>query len=459
MNKLIGDKAFYKRILALMIPIAIQNGITNFVNMLDNVMVGRLGSGPMSGVSIANQMLMIYNFCLLGVVAGAGIFGAQFVGREDYKNFKSSLRFRLYLSLVVSVAAATVLLTAGGSLTNLFLKGEGSKAEADMIFNSAKGYISVIVFGFLPYSVSMSYTGALRETGDTKSPMRASFLAVFVNLILNYLLIFGNLGLPKLGVKGAALATVISRFAEMFYLVIKAHFVSRNVYFVGVFKTLKVPLKLGAMITKKSVPLMFNEMLWGSSFAFLTQSYSLKGLSVVAATNICNTFWEVFGVSFIAAGVTVSIVVGQQLGAGEHKTAKETAYKMICFSFFIGVLAGGLYAAAARFIPLLYNVSGEIRDMAFYLILIEAVLMPFDSLVQACYFAVRSGGKVWLTTVFDSGFAMLVIVPIAFILARFTSMSIYEIYFLSKGAVIIKCILGVLLIRSNTWINTLGKDL
>ena len=459
MNKLIGDKAFYKRILALMIPIAIQNGITNFVGMLDNVMVGRLGSGPMSGVSIANQMLLIYNFCLLGVVAGAGIFGAQFVGREDYKNFKNSLRFRIYLSLVVSIAAATILLTMGGSITNLFLKGDGNKTEAELMLKSAKDYISIIVFGFLPYAVSMSYTGALRETGDTKSPMRASFLAVFVNLVLNYLLIFGHFGLPRLGIKGAALATVISRFSEMFYLVIKAHFVSRSEYFKGAYKTLKVPIKLGFMVTRKSVPLMLNEMLWGSSFAFLSQSYSLKGLPVVAATSICNTFWEVFGVSFIAAGVTVSIVVGQQLGAGEHKTAKETAYKMITFSFFIGILAGGLYAAASRFIPLLYNVSNEIRDMAFYLMLIEAALMPFDSLVQSCYFAVRSGGKVWLTTAFDSGFAMLVIVPIAFILARFTNMSIYQIYFLSKGAVIIKCILGVLLIRTNTWINTLGKDL
>ena len=442
-----------------MIPILIQNGITNFVNMLDNVMVGRLGSGPMSGVSIANQLIFIYNLCIFGAVSGAGIFGAQFIGRKDYKNYRNTFRFKLVFSLAVTLIGVAVLLIYGGDITKLFLKGEGEKSQAALMLGSSVSYLKIIVIGFFPFAVSQSYSSALREIDKAKEPMIASFMAVFVNLVFNYILIFGHFGFPKLGVKGAAIATVLSRFVEMGYLIIRTHFGKETKeVFKGTFKSFKIPPRLIADILKMGLPLMVNETLYATSYALIAQSYSLRGLSVVAASNICNTFWEVFAVAFIASGVSVGIIVGQQLGAGDMEKAEGSAYKLIFFSFLIGVLTCAMFAATSKFIPMFYNTSPEIRRMATNLILLDAVLMPFDATVHACYSTIRSGGRVYITFAFDSGFAMLIIFPAAFVLARYTNLSIYWVYMLSRGVVIIKSIVGLILVKSKIWMKTLGKD-
>lgn len=457
MSKLIGDRKFYRYVLALMIPIFIQNGITNFVNMLDNVMVGRLGNAPMSGVAIANQLIFIYNLCIFGAVAGAGIFGAQFFGRKDFNNFRSTLRFKIVFIAFVTFVGAFILLMFGGDITKLFLKGKGDPADAEIMLECSLIYIKIMVIGFIPHAIAQCYSSAQREAGKTLEPMIAGIIAVVINLTFNYVLIFGHFGFPRLGVRGAAIATVLSRFAEMAYLVMKTHLgrESRPI-FKGTYKHFKIPAGLSKEILKKSFPLMLNETLWALSFTLLAQSFSLRGLDVVAANNICNTFWEVFSVAFLAVGSTVAIVVGQLLGAGEHKKALEDAYKLIFFSFVVSFAVGTIFALCARYIPLLYNTTSTVRDMAFRLMLIDAFLMPFDGVVHAAYFTMRSGGKVYITFAFDSGFAMLVVFPIAYILAHFTPLSIYWIFFLSKGAVILKCIAGILLVKSRTWINTLG---
>lgn len=219
-KKLIGDRAFYAKIFALAFPIMIQNGITNLVNMLDNIMVGRVGTVQMTGVAATNQLMFVFNLCVFGAISGAGIFGAQFYGSGDQKGVRDAFRFKVVFCTLFAMLGIVLFLTCGDPLINLYLKGEGSAEDAAASLRYARSYMNIMLIGLIPFSVSQCYSSTLRETDCPMLPMIAGLVAVGVNVSLNTVLIFGYLGFPALGVNGAAIATVISRFAELAVLII-----------------------------------------------------------------------------------------------------------------------------------------------------------------------------------------------------------------------------------------------
>ncbi|MBR4761281.1 MAG: polysaccharide biosynthesis C-terminal domain-containing protein, partial [Clostridia bacterium] len=315
-NKYIGDKAFYRRALALSVPIMVQTGITNFVNMLDNLMVGSLGTESVTGVAVANQLIFIFNLCVYGAVSGSGIFTAQFFGKGDIKGVQYSFRFKVIVSVLISFLFAGVILTNGDYLLGLYLRGEGSAESANQSAQIALNYIKIMLIGVVPYAIAQSFGSTLRETGRPKVPMYAGVAAVFVNLFLNYVLIFGHFGLPRMGAEGAAVATVISRFVELAYVAVGTFIGKKRAIIMGAFKSAYVPLSLVFEMAKKGAPLLLNEFLWSSGIAFINQCYSVRGLDVVAADNIAMTFFNVLSVVFFAIGISIGIIIGQMLGAG-----------------------------------------------------------------------------------------------------------------------------------------------
>ena len=210
-----NNRHFYRRILSVALPMMIQNGITNFVQMLDNVMVGQVGTIPMSGVAIVNQLLFVFNLCVFGAVSGAGIFTAQFKGREDNEGIRYTVRFKIMVGLLLSALGAAIFLTFRQQLIGLYLTGEGTPEDAAATMEYGIRYLKVMLVGLVPFALSNAYSGTMREVGETRVPMVAGIIAVLVNLAGNYILIFGHFGAPALGVVGAALATVISRFVEL----------------------------------------------------------------------------------------------------------------------------------------------------------------------------------------------------------------------------------------------------
>ena len=214
-SRYIGDKAFYKRVITIVVPIIIQNGITNFVSLLDNIMVGQVGPLPMSGVSIVNQLLFVFNLCIFGATAGAGIFTAQFQGSGDNEGIRHTFRFKFLICVVLAAVGAVLFSLADTPLISLFLKGDGDAEDAAAILGYGEAYLKMMLPGLLPFAITNAYAGTLKETGETVVPMVGGIAATLVNLVLNYILIFGHFGAPEMGVEGAALATVISRFAEL----------------------------------------------------------------------------------------------------------------------------------------------------------------------------------------------------------------------------------------------------
>ena len=459
LNRFIGDRGFYRRVLAIAVPIIIQNGITNFVSLLDNVMVGQVGTVPMSGVSIVNGLLFVFNLCIFGASSGAGIFTAQFHGSLDHEGVRHTFRFKLLCCLMLSAAGVAVFLIGGPALIGLYLQGEGDAATAAGAMEYGMKYLTVMLWGFLPFALSNAFSSTLRETGETLVPMVAGIVAVLVNLCLNYVLIFGHFGAPAMGVEGAALATVISRVVE---LAIVAFWTlthgSRHPFIQGAFRSVYVPGRLLKAIIVKGMPLLVNEFLWASGVAIMNQCYSTCGLDVVPAMNISSTISNLSSVVFLSMGNAVGIIMGQLLGAGTKEAeVKDQNRKLIAVSVASGVVFGGIMALSSGVFPGIYNTTPEVRALAAVLILIGAVLMPFHSYNNATYFTLRSGGQTMVTFLFDSCFMWVVCVPLAFCLSRFTSLPILPLYLICQLTELIKIVLGAWMLRQGKWIQNLTQ--
>ena len=458
-SSLIGDRAFYRRVLAVMTPVLIQNVITNFVSLLDNLMVGQVGTEQMSGVAIVNQLLFVYNLCLFGGMAGPGIFTAQYYGRGDDDGVRHTFRAKLWVGIGAWLAFSLVLLFDGRGLISLFLHEGGEALDLGRTLDSGLGYLHVMMLQMLPFALQQVYASTLRETGETMLPMKAGIIAVFVNLVFNYILIFGKLGAPALGVTGAAIATLISRFAELgIILVWTRRHRGRFPFLEGALRSLRVPGPLLRQIAVTGAPLLLNELLWSAGMTALNQSYSLRGLEVVSAMNISSTASNLFFCAFFSMGTTVSIMIGQLLGAGELERAVDEDRKLIAFSVALCTLVGVLMVFVAPLLPELYNTTDAVKALAVRLLWVSAAMMPVNGYTNACYFTLRCGGKTLITFLFDSAFVWAVCMPVAFVLSRLTSIPILPMVIIVNALDLIKCTVGFFLVRSRKWVNNLVAD-
>ena len=449
------NKQFYRRVLAVALPMMIQNGITNFVQMLDNVMVGQVGTIPMSGVAIVNQLMFVFNLCVFGAASGAGIFTAQFKGREDHAGIRHTFRFKLIVGALLSAAGIGIFLTFGRELIALYLTGEGTPAEAAATMDYGLRYLKVMLIGLVPFALSNAYSGTLREIGETKVPMIAGITAVFVNLIGNYILIFGHFGAPALGVVGAAVATVISRYVELAIVALWTHtHGTRHPFITGALRSFRIPGKLTGDIIRKGMPLLINEFLWSTGMAFLSQCYSTRGLDVVAALNIATTISQVSNVVFLSLGNAVGILMGQMLGAGApEEQVRRDNKRMIGLCVWVCFGVGAIAVVLSGVFPRLYNTTDSVRSIAAGLICLSAVMMPVNSYNNAMYFTLRSGGQTFVTFVFDSGYSWCVCVPVAYLLSRFTSLPILPLYAVCVGVDVFKIFIGKYLLDKGVWIR------
>ena len=453
-TKYIGDRQFYKRYILLAVPMILQSAITNFVSLLDNIMVGQLGTEQMTGVAIINQLVFVFFLAVFGAVAGPGIYGAQFFGKGDHKGHMHTFRMRLWVILVITVIAILIFVFFGNNLISLYLNDTGNADALELTRGFALSYLSIILISLPPFAVTQAYSTAIKETGQTFIPMLAGLFGVGVNALLDWLLIFGIGPFPALGVQGAAIATVISRFVETAVVVIWAHtHLKVNRFLRGAYKSLLIPGDLFKKIMIKGAPLLINEILWAAGMTTLNQVYSLRGIDVVAAINIANTIGNLFNIVFIQLGACISIVVGQYLGAGQLDKAKDADNKMIFFSVFACVIMAGLMLLVGRFFPGVYNTSEEIRNLAVSFIVIQALAMPFCAFSHSSYFTLRSGGKTFVTFLFDSVFTWGVMVTTATILLRFTGIPIVWAYFIVSFTELIKNAIGYFMVKSNVWLN------
>ena len=456
LKKYIGSRAFYRKLFAILIPILIQNVITNFVSLLDNIMVGQVGTEPMSGVAIVNQLLFVFNLCIFGGLAGAGILTAQYFGSGDHRGVADTFRAKLYIAFAAAVAFLAIFSLGGETLIRQFIHEGSENLDMAATLLHARDYLHIMLFQIPPFAFQMVYASTLRETGETVLPMKAGITAVLVNLFLNYVLIFGKFGAPVLGVEGAAIATVVARYIECAIIVVWTHrHRERNPFLDTAYTTFRIPGALVRQIAVMGLPLLINELLWSSGMAILNQCYSMRGLEVVSATNISSTVSNLFFCAFLSMGNAISIIVGQILGAGELERAVDEDRKLIAFSVALCSAVGLVMAFIAPLVPRIYTTSEAVRSLASELIFVVALFMPFHAFTNSCYFTLRAGGQAVITFVFDSLYQWTLVVPLTFVLSRFTSLPIIPMYTAVQAMEFVKCFIGYYFLKKRKWVRDL----
>ncbi len=455
-RKFIGDRAFYRTYLTLAVPMIIQSAITNFVSFLDNIMVGQLGTEQMSGVAIVNQLIFVFNLTIFGTVSAAGIFGAQFYGKGDHEGHKYTFRFKLYVTFLVAAGAIFLFWLQGGELISLYLNESSSKGDLALTRACGIDYLNIMLVGLVPFALSQVYGTTIKETGHSMVPMLSGLLAVGGNALLDWLLIFGIGPFPAMGVRGAAIATVIARFLEAGFVMLWAHAnPDRNRYLKGAYTGFGLPGALLRQIMLKGSPLMVNELVWSAGMTFITQCYSVRGLDVVAAYNISSTVTNLFNIVYLQLGGSIAIILGQYLGAGDLEHVRDADNKMIAFNLAVCFCIAVLMFFVCPLFPRLYNTSTDIRTLATSFLQVSAAFMLASCFSNCAYFTLRSGGKTFVTLLFDSAYTWVVVIPVAFCLSRFTSLPVVTVYAMVQMTEVLKAVIGFVMVRSNVWIAKL----
>lgn len=455
MKKLIGSKQFYKMLLVIVVPIILQQFITQFVSLLDNLMIGQIGDSEMTGVSLGNQLLFVYNLGVFGSLAGASIFASQYFGSGNKKGYQEAVRFKWLMGIILFVISTIIFIFLHEPLLKAFITANDTdNTNPEIVYNSGRTYLMIMLIGNLPFVIKEIYAGSLREMKETFFPMLSGVVAIVVNLVFNYLLIFGHFGLPEMGVAGAAIATVLSRFVEMILVIVYTHLKKDKFsYFVGIYKRVLVKMSSVKTFLPRSILLLTNEIFWSVGLTLILQSYSIRGLDIVASFNICNTVTNVFITIGTSLGNATAIILGNMLGANKIEEAKDSSMYILGFAVFITIIFGVIMAISAYIVPNIYNASSTIKDLAKDLILIGAVTLPIQAFNCCCYFTLRAGGKVFLTMLFDCFFVCLIRLPVVYIIARFTTLDIRIVYFISYALEFAKTIAGYILVKKGIWLK------
>ena len=454
-RKFFGDKKFYRMLLMIALPIILQQFVTSLVGLLDNIMVGRVGNDEMIGVSLANQLLFVFNLAIFGSLSGASIFATQYYGAGDKRGYQETFRFKWLVAVFITLTFSFVFFFLKETLISAFINtSEGEYSNPVQVLESGKLYLEVMLIGLLPFAVKEIYATSLREMKETMVPMISGIIAIFVNLVLNYILIFGHLGAPKMGILGAAIATIVSRFVELFIVVIYTHVRIKRFNFLSfVYKRVIVRFSYFKRFILKTLLLLSNETLWSIGLTLIMQAYSVRGLDVMGALNIANTINNVFIVVGTSLGAATAIILGNLIGAGAYEDAKSTSYKILFSSIIFTFIVSLIEVGVGFIIPHVYNTSIEIKELAIKLVIICAIFRVPNSFNCCAYYTLRAGGKIILTMLFDSLFILIVRIPVAYILAYLTSLPILWLYIIVEGLEASKAIAGYILVDKGIWLN------
>ncbi len=449
-KKFIGNKKFYKRTLVVAVPMMLQQLVASSVNLLDNLMVGQLGDAALGGVAAVNKFYMIAIFAGMGLIAASSIFLAQFYGAKKVEKMQESFRFSIvYVSLIMIFFFVASLLFAE-QIVHYFTPDKE-------IISKGIAYFAVAKYTFLPMALSLSIAGAMRSVGETKIPMYCSFLAVFINAVLNYGFIFGNFGLPRLEVAGAALATLIARIIETGILLIVIW--KMDLPFKTKVKDLfKIPSELSRKIFIKAAPLATNEVLWSFGMATLFKLYGTRGSEVISGYAVANTISDLFFVLFGGMAAASTVLISHHLGANELEEAKSNAYRLIGFSMMLAVVFGILMFGSSFIVPNWFQISKEAREITTTTLRIMSCMFWIYMLNTSLYFTLRAGGDTKSTFYMDSIYMWTFNIPLVAAVAYFTDFDIYTLYIIGQSTDLVKMFIAYRLVRKEKWVVNLAIE-
>ena len=449
-EKYFGDKEFYSHVLRLALPMMFQGLLVSLSGLVDNMMVAGLGDSFLSGVASANRFYMIFLFAVNGVVTAAGIFIGQYLGAKKPEMMKESFRASIILGYLVMIPFFILIMFFPENILRFFTKDT-------LVIASGLDYYKAIVWTMIPLTLSMAIGTAIRSTGDTKTPIIASSVGIGVNLVFNYLLIYGNFGFPALGVYGSAIATLISRIVEVSILLYIMKVVHYD--FATKIKDLFViDGKLFKLISKNAVNISGNEILWSSSMAFLMKFYSTRGPAAMSAYSIAGSVADIFFVLFGGMAAATTVLVGHKLGANKFEEAKLNGYRLLSLSFILAITFGTIMILISNFVPYIYkDVSKEAQDIAVSLIRIIGLLFWTFMYNLQILFMLRAGGDSFSAFIMDSGFMWLINIPIVGLFTYYTDLPIVYLYLIGQLTDVGKLFISTYVFKKELWVKNVTE--
>ncbi|MDR3335914.1 MAG: MATE family efflux transporter [Treponema sp.] len=452
--KHLGPAYFYRQALEIALPVMLQQLIMSMVSLIDNFMVAGLGDISMAAVNVANQINFTSMVIINAVCSAGGIYLAQFSGAQDAQGMKQAFRFKVIFTLLVSLIYFTLCWVIPAPMISLMTRGNAAQMEIVAI---GARYIRLTSFTLFPLAISSAIGTSFREIGLPKIPLVISAIATLVNTLGNWILIYGNLGAPRLEVFGAAVATIIARYVELtlFLLYIAKKKSSFSIRLGSLFH---VDRKLIKTILAKSAMVFLSELSWISSETIMTALYNGRGgaetvAGMAAGWTIANLFFLIFnGIWTVSA-----VLVGGTLGAGKLEEARKRAAWLKSGA----VIAGGVlmvlgFAASAVLIPLVFsNLTSQARSISLGLVTVVLIYLPLWCLLNALFAISRSGGDAAMGAWTDVSVNTLIFVPGAFLLAFLTTMSPVKMFAILKLSDFVKVAVARHFYRKERWVRNL----
>ncbi len=446
------ETSFYKRLFILTLPIVIQNLITTSLNMLDTVMIGSLGEVQLAAVGVANQFYFLYSLLVMGVGAGCAILIAQLWGKRDEEKIHAVLKLGLLGATAFAVVFMVVGFLMAQKIIGLF------NTDPDVVRLGSE-YLRISIFSYFVSAISFVYAGALRSIGNSALPMWGSLVGLIVNGVLNAILIFGLLGAPALGVKGAAMATLVARMVEcaIILTVVTIKVKPLRLRFQD-FKTIELPLV--KFLYQTALPVVLNEACWGLANVTYTMIYGHIGVNAIATTQITSTILNLFTIVIFGMAHASVVIIGNEIGANREEQALLYAKKIIRLSVVVGLVMAVTLAALSPAIVLMYNVSDTVRADAIKILIIYAIFMlPRVYNGVQIVGILRGGGDAKYGSIAQGLSMWLVGIPLAFIAAYWLKWSISSVIFLSTLEEVLRFFILRHRFKSNKWMNNMVKDM
>lgn len=443
----LGDRSFYREILSIAFPIMLQQGIAMLMGFTDSVMVGQLDELSMAGVTIVNKAFVIVMAVLFGLTGGLGIFISQHYGADDQGKGRGFFWINLIGAMMIAGFFTLLIVAFPEAILSLFVSDAGT-------IGHGMDYLRYIRLSYVPFAVNMVIVYAFRSIGHTRLPMLVSSGAVVLNTLLNYLLIFGKFGLPAMGTGGAGLASLIARLVEMsIYILILTggrHYFNLDPRVMHNLNRSHLRQAAG-----KCLPLMGMELLWSVGMTILFWSYCQVDEQVIASLAIVETTANFSFIIYGGTGVAVSVMVGARLGAGKFDEALNNARRILLLGVIITALYGLLVFLLSSRIPLLFQVTPEIRSLAGKMLRINSVYYGLITLNVIFFYTLRIGGDVRAFLVMESGYVWLFLLPLALIFGLLIKPDIAVFYFFLQSAELVKALIGRHYFKAGRWIRNL----
>ena len=451
-KKYFGTLDFYKSVLFIAVPVMGQLFISTLVSILDSFMVARLGDIKMSGVNIANQVFFVVQVATSSLATAGGIFLSQYSGAKQKNGMQQAYRFKAILLLAVAILSMSVIYFFREPLLFAMV---GANTNATEIVACSKSYLQIILLSFIPFSLSIAISTSLRETGSPRLPFVITLVAALVNALGNYALIYGNLGMPRLEVEGAAYATLIARFVEMVLFFVVAR---KKDFYVSLCNLWKIDFIIFKEIIKRSSWLLMSDLIWAFTETIINAVYNgLGGSEVVSGMSAGWTISDLFFLTQAGLGTAITVILGGLLGQNKTDEAREKAVWFKSLSLMVGAVVGIIEAGTGFIlVPLIFGkLSPAAQGVAMSLLVMVALYMPAWNLTTAQYFILLAGGESKTMSRIETLINVFVFLLSAFLPSRFTTLGPVALYAVIKLASLIKPLMTHFELKKGEWVKNL----